>query len=79
MTTNRRRAPVETNSDDFLQFLDNWLEAYPLDVFPLPDFRRAAEVLKAAGLSIDCISAANFRHVLNRARTKYAENLEKRS
>lgn len=60
--------------DEFLQFIDNWMQAYPLDIFPLPDFARVASVLKAEGLSIDQVSAANFRHVLTRMREKYAEN-----
>ena len=45
--------------------IDNWAKAYPLDIFPEPDFKKAAEVLKAAGLSLDAISASNMRHVIN--------------
>ncbi len=41
-----------------------WCEAYPLDVFPEPDFKRAAKVLKENGMTIDAISASNMRHVL---------------
>lgn len=62
--------PVETSGNTDLQWLDEWLAAYPLDVFPLPDFRQAADVLRKAGLSIDCISAANYRHVLNRVKER---------
>ena len=42
-----------------------WAQAYPLDVFPEPDFKRVHEVLKAAGLSLDQVSASNMRHVVN--------------
>src|SRR5688572_23760039 len=49
--------PRDEPQDFFQQYLDEWAKAYPLDVFPLPDFARVAEVLKAAGLSLDCVSA----------------------
>ena len=41
-----------------------WSEAYPLTVFPEPDFARAHEVLQAAGMTLDAISASNMRHVI---------------
>jgi len=46
-----------------------WAEAYPLAVFPEPDWKRVVEVMKAAGLSLDAVSASNMRHVI----TKVAE------
>lgn len=45
--------------------LRTWIEAYPLSVFPEPDFKKAAKVLKDKGMTLDAISASNFRHVLN--------------
>jgi enolase len=48
--------------------IDNWAKAYPLKVFPEPtqdNWKQAAEVLKANGLSLDRISASNMRHVLD--------------
>lgn len=42
------------------------MRAYPLEIFPEPDFKRAAKALKAQGMTIDAISAANFRFVLRR-------------
>jgi hypothetical protein len=45
-----------------------WADAYPLDVFPEPDFKRVHEVLRANGLSLDCVSASNMRHVITRVR-----------
>ena len=46
-----------------------WAEAYPVSVFPeVPkeDWARIHEVLKAAGLSLDRVSASNMRHVITR-------------
>lgn len=50
---------------DMLQQIADWQNAYPLEVFPEPDFKRAAEVLKDAGMTLDAISASNMRHVLS--------------
>ena len=47
-----------------LERIDNWAKAYPLKAFPEPDFKKVAEVLKAAGLSLDAVSASNMRHVI---------------
>lgn len=51
---------------DALQELQQWANAYPLNIFPEPDFSLAAKVLTDAGLSLDAISASNMRHVLTR-------------
>ncbi|MBC7292545.1 MAG: hypothetical protein H5T84_00315, partial [Thermoleophilia bacterium] len=48
---------------DALEKLLQWADAYPVEVFPemtSEDWKRAAEVLKAAGLSLDRISASNM-------------------
>lgn len=47
-----------------LEKIDNWAKTYPLKAFPEPDFKKVAEVLKAAGLSLDAVSASNMRHVV---------------
>lgn len=44
--------------------IKSWCNAYPLSVFPEPDMTKAAEALKAAGLTLDAVSASNMRHVL---------------
>jgi len=44
--------------------IKQWCEAYPLDIFPEPNFKKAARVLKENGMSLDSISASNMRHVL---------------
>jgi hypothetical protein len=47
-----------------LQRIVQWSEAYPLDVFPEPDFKAVQVALLNAGLSLDCVSASNMRHVI---------------
>ena len=41
-----------------------WSKAYPIDVFLKPDLKKAHKVLKAAGMTLDAISAEAMRHVL---------------
>jgi len=54
--------------EEALQRIDNWAKAYPLKVFPEPDFKKVAEVLKAAGISLDTVSASNMRHVISQVK-----------
>lgn len=54
---------VETLGDG-LRCIVQWSEAYPLDVFPEPDLKKAHAVLVAAGMTLDAISASNMRHVV---------------
>lgn len=49
---------------DALRQIEQWAMAYPLDVFPEPDLKRAAELLKAGGISLDAVSASMARHVI---------------
>jgi cyanate lyase len=59
---------LETDNErmyDALQKIASWQKAYPLDVFPEPDLKRAHEILKVAGMTLDAISASNMRHVLS--------------
>lgn len=49
-----------------LEQIQAWASAYPIGMFPEPDWAASAKVLKAAGLSLDAISAANMRHVITR-------------
>jgi len=51
-----------------LEQLKQWSEAYPLAVFPEPDFKKAHLVLTAHGMTLDAISASNMRHVITQAR-----------
>lgn len=54
-------------------WLDNWLKAYPLDIFPQPDLTKAAELLKAGGLTLDAVSAEMARHVLTHVLERLGE------
>lgn len=53
---------------DKLHQIEVWTNAYPLDIFPEPDFKKAAKVLKQNGISLDNISASNMRHVVDSIR-----------
>jgi len=50
--------------EDALVEINNWARAYPLDIFPEPDFKRVREVLEAAGITLDSVSASNMHHVI---------------
>lgn len=50
--------------DDLFEKIKGWCEAYPIAVFPEPDFGKAHEVLKANGMTLDSISASNMKHVI---------------
>lgn len=42
----------------------SWSEAYPLAVFPEPDFKKARALLEAGGITLDAVSASCMRHVV---------------
>lgn len=50
--------------EDALDRIVQWSKAYPLEVFPEPDFKQAAQLLEAGGMTLDAISASNMRHVV---------------
>jgi hypothetical protein len=49
----------------FKLWLTDWLRAYATDIFPEPDLAKAADVLKAGGMTIDALSANMGRHILS--------------
>lgn len=57
------KAKLEAMENGLLD-IARWSDAYPLDVFPEPDFVRARKLLEAGGMTIDAISASNMRHVV---------------
>lgn len=64
--------------EEVLKGIETWANAYPVTVFIEPtkeDFKKAHEVLKANGLTIDGISASAMRHVLNGIITPVKEAL----
>jgi hypothetical protein len=50
--------------EDKQQTVRNWIKAYPLDIFPEPDFSKVRELLANGGITLDAVSASNMRHVL---------------
>lgn len=50
--------------DDRMHKINNWINAYPLEIFPEPDLKKAARVLSENGMTLDAISASGMRHVL---------------
>jgi hypothetical protein len=53
------------NAEEKLFRIRQWCDAYPLAIWPEPDFEKASDLLKAGGMAIDGISASCMRHVLN--------------
>jgi hypothetical protein len=49
-----------------MEKLKQWANAYPLEVFPEPDFKRVNEILVANGMTLDAVSASVIRHTLAR-------------
>jgi hypothetical protein len=53
--------------EDALHRIADWVDAYPLHIFPRPDeayFAKASEVLIANGMTLDRIAADCMRHVV---------------
>jgi hypothetical protein len=42
-----------------------WCNAYPIDIFPEPDFVAVRAALAEHDITIDAVSASNMRHVLD--------------
>ena len=61
---------------DVLEKLQNWADAYPLNIFPEPDFKKAHEILTANGMTLDAISASNMRYVISGVRKLVEEGLK---
>lgn len=47
-----------------LEAISAWCDAYPLIIFPEPDFKKVRELLEAGGITLGCVSASNMRHVV---------------
>lgn len=50
--------------DELFEQIKGWCEAYPIAVFPEPDFGKAHKVLKENGMTLGAISASNMKHVI---------------
>jgi len=64
--------------EEALRRIDVWARAYPLKVFPKPDLKKAHQVLKAAGMTLDAISADAMRHVLSGVKDIVKQALDER-
>lgn len=64
--------------EDFVQWVYDWHRAYPLGVFPEPDLKKAHEILKPHGMTVDAISASMGRHMLKRFGEQLQEILEEK-
>jgi arginyl-tRNA synthetase len=51
--------------DEALKEIITWANDYSLETFLKPDLQKAAEVLKAAGMTLDSVSADNMRQILD--------------
>lgn len=49
-----------------LDQIEDWLKAYPEDIFPKPDYIDINKILKQNGYSIDRVSADCMRHTISR-------------
>ena len=62
-TTHAMAARIE-ELEEALHYIAGWAEAYPLDIFPEPDLKKARALLEAGGITLDSISAHAMRHVV---------------
>jgi hypothetical protein len=51
--------------EDALHAIVRWSEAYPIDIFPEPDMKKARELLAVGGITLDAVSASCMRHVVD--------------
>jgi len=65
---NARIAALEAENErqaTALARIGQWCEAYPLDVFPEPDWGLVRFLLAAGGVSLDAVSASAMRRVVD--------------
>jgi hypothetical protein len=74
-TESELRGRVE-ELEDCLQKIVNWCDAYPLDIFPEPDFEAVKFALASKGIKLDAVSASNMRHVVNGVKKQITTTLE---
>jgi len=64
-----RRGKPKTSAEIFeleekLEQIKNWCKAYPVKIFPEPDFKVVREALRPHNISLAAVSASNMRYVL---------------
>lgn len=62
--------------EDALHKIAQWSKAYPLEVFPEPDLKKARALLEAGGITLDAVSAHCMRHVVQGVGKIAAEALD---
>ena len=63
--------PAPAVPDDFMQQIEQWSQAYPLDIFPeltKEEWKRARRALDGSLVKLDRISASVIRHVITRVK-----------
>ena len=60
-----------------LEQIDQWSQAYPLNIFPEPDWVKARQLLEAGGMTLDSVSAGAIRRVVDGVGKIAREALEK--
>src|SRR4029077_13065645 len=55
----------EERLTEALLSIKQWCDAYPVDIFPEPDLKRAHRALLEHGMTLDQMSASSARHVLD--------------
>ena len=50
--------------EDALRRIYDWSRAYPIAIFPEPDWNKARVLLDAGGMTLDSVSASNMRLVM---------------
>jgi hypothetical protein len=48
-----------------LERVREWVDAYPIDIFPEPDWGKARGLLEDGGMTLDSVSAAAMRRVVD--------------
>jgi hypothetical protein len=71
----RLRVEVERLREALAE-IESWSRAYPISAFPKPDYKKAREVLEAAGMTLDAISADCMRHVVDQVAVMARRALE---
>ena len=55
---------LEAQIETFLYRIESWSRAYPVEVFPKPDWSKANEILKQHGMGVTSLAADSMRHVV---------------
>lgn len=71
-------AAEREKSCDLVDQVKIWREAYPLSIFPTPDWERVRDALEINGLTLDAVSAANIRHAIERFEEMIDETIRAR-